>query len=952
MSVGEPVTSVALETGVITGNRRDRSFLVGTEKGRLIYHKPARFSQKDALLFPGDGTPVISIAWKGNYVAWADVCVVRVMDVSTQTAICQLQPPYGVGIEDPFPCSLFWRNERELMVGWADSCKIVRIEDAGNDVLSSSTSNKVARTIVSWQTDCIICGLFPLDDEHVIFLGYTPPEESEFLGEEEVNPDESMDSSLPRNVTNEPEMIIAKAKTGDIVCADVLSLKGVNLKGPFAYSLLTSYQCQNNSLDASKWQLKNYQQTRGGDRGNAPLLFVVSSEDVIVARVRDVNDRVRVALEQKNLKLAVDIAKDDRNSFKLYQYSDLLNLYLEHLLDRNMLSDAAAECARLIGPDQQLWDTWIQRFIEHRAVITLCPHIPVDVSRRLSLSSYEKVLTDLLSKQPKHFLEAVKMWSKVKPALFDHKNMIDRLQSLTNSRLSSSLQYLEEEEEEVEGGGGESVGGGKDHSGFLRGNKSYYLAALAHLYLLSNQHEKALNAYLQMNINTSASSSVDEKGGVTNVDREVMSEYRQIFELIEKESLFSAIENKIINLIQISKDLSGKLLLNNVDKLPIKQVASQLSVDARLLFWYLHLVFSDPTTRELYADVEQFEDLHRRQVKLYTEFAPSPSYLSKSQTNTSSPSEEAVNDVRSTEAIERRKRIFESDFITFMKSGLADLQQCLQECQTHTPHPLYAEMIFIYSVRGERRKALNLLLREIGDISLAIDVIEDQFDSIMLVEGGVKRQGTRFASAPIQQQSQSYITPGSSLNNEELWNDVIHFALDRPEFLPDLFDNLGVSRLDSEKVLRSLKPHLQIPLLRQRMVRMFRELVFKDDLFLSSKAILGDDALNLLRQKNHGQRRAIKIDSKQIRCSACLRLLSMDAGPLSSSQSNYLLPSEKSQILIWGPKNRPNAASMSVLSSEKSSASRSQQLCHDSGTVIFSNKLAFHRVCYDRISNG
>ena len=54
---------------------------------------------------------------EGNIVAWADLCTVRIMNIATQTAICYLSAPVGVGVDltasppsvlCPCPCLLFW----------------------------------------------------------------------------------------------------------------------------------------------------------------------------------------------------------------------------------------------------------------------------------------------------------------------------------------------------------------------------------------------------------------------------------------------------------------------------------------------------------------------------------------------------------------------------------------------------------------------------------------------------------------------------------------------------------------------------------------------------------------------------------------------------------------------------------------------------------------------------
>jgi hypothetical protein len=870
------------------------------------------------------------------------------MDISTQSAICQLQPSRGVGVDDPYPCHLFWRNDSDLIIGWADSCKILRIEE-GNSDLTSTT--KIARTIISWQADCIICGMFPLDDDHLVYLGYSPPDENEMAEFSSLSVEETA-----REFTNEPELIVANTKTGEIVSADVLPLRGVNMDGPFAYFLLSTYQCQNNgALDSLKWKLKNYEKTRGGDRGNAPLLFVLSSEDMIVARIRDVNDRVRVALEEKNLKLAIEIAMADRTSLRIYSFSDLLSVYLNHLLEKGTFLETAQECARLIQFDTPLWSIWIERFIQFHQLPTLCPFIPLE-KPRLDNSIYEGILIYLMETNSRYFLDLLKKWSKIKPTLFDHSVMIDRLHSLISSRQSSTeeptnrLYHFTEEDEMTS----HSLSTEQQQQ-----NRTYFLAAQAHLYMISKEFVKALNAYLQMNMNELSLHEESQKNGPeeSNSPLAQVAEHRQIFDLIEKESLFTAVENKIVNLIRISKELAGKLLVNNADKLPIKSIANQLSSDRRLLHWYLHLIFTDPTTREIYSDATEFSELHKKQVKLYAEFAPSFSYKRKDF------SKEVV-DVRSPEAILERKNIFETSFINFIKSGLVDLNYCLQECLNHQPKPLYPEMIFIFSVKGDRRKALNLLLTEMKNVSLAIDVIEDEFDSIMLVEGTFRRNAQRFNNPPViatvpeqpsadsSSSSSNFIQKelNSNNNNLELWNDLISYCLEHAEYLPELFDNLGISKINTEMVLKSLKQNASVPLLKQRIIRMLQSLVFKENILFSSKGILQDDALNLLCQKNHGQRRAIKIEPA-IRCSACLRPLSFEAGQLSVSSvvsegqqpNNHLrnlLPVDKNQIQIWGTRSYNSSSPTAALVTHRGN-----------GTIVFSNKLAFHKVCYEKIPN-
>eukprot|EP01032_Pedospumella_encystans_P020293 gene20293-23055_t len=401
ISVNEAVKAVCLEPSAnalrnseqqnTLSKNGDRAFLVGTSSGRLILHRPAgwfRQSQKEVVLFPGAGSAITAIKWEGNLVAWADVAQVRVMDISTQTALCQMSAPMGVGADEPYPCSLCWTSPRDLLIGWADNFRHVRISAAaagisGDNMNSGSSKNsskgvgakstggsdesKVATVVAEWMTDSLISGLHGFDAEHVVYLAYTPSLDEEVqdeMDEEELLMATGADNS---HSTNQPELVVAKLSNGQIVSADQLPLRGCNFHGPEAYMLLSSHQCKKHRQDASKWQLRAYQSQRGGARGYAPVFFVGSPQDFVVARVRDVNDRVGFALSQRDLKRAVDIARVDRTALTLYNYTDILRIYLTHLLEqRDAATTAASECFRLIGSDGAMWEEYVYKFIEYK----------------------------------------------------------------------------------------------------------------------------------------------------------------------------------------------------------------------------------------------------------------------------------------------------------------------------------------------------------------------------------------------------------------------------------------------------------------------------------------------------------------------------------------------------------------------------------------------------------
>ena len=80
------------------------------------------------------------------------------------------------------------------------------------------------------------------------------------------------------------------------------------LSSPLDVKLLSSYQCaEGEGRDYDSWSVGDTR--RGGARGKAPLLFIVSGgEDLIIGRVRTVDDRVAVYLGKGDLRQAVEAA--------------------------------------------------------------------------------------------------------------------------------------------------------------------------------------------------------------------------------------------------------------------------------------------------------------------------------------------------------------------------------------------------------------------------------------------------------------------------------------------------------------------------------------------------------------------------------------------------------------------------------------------------------------------
>ena len=352
--------------------------------------------------------------------------------------------------------------------------------------LSGQSGDVVARTITEWQTDFIICGISNFDADHVALLGYVPPEhDGPAVSVENKSVEGTATASYVSrgeddklDPMNQPELQIVNRTSGLVIYIDVLPISGSATRGPWSYSFLSTYHARlaeialaasvtsatTNDPSAStagaanasatmvgmrgggdlsaNWRIADLLGARGGSRSNDPILYILAPEDIVVARPKDVNDRVTTALKNKNLRLAAELAVNDRHNLTRFKFHDILTLYINNLLAAGKDALAAKECVRLIKSDAILWERWVYAFAKANKLHSIAPVMPTGVqdqkhpnvlSPRLPGMAYDLVLEEFLQASayhPEHFLMAIEAWSGVRPSLIDIDSWMARLQGL------------------------------------------------------------------------------------------------------------------------------------------------------------------------------------------------------------------------------------------------------------------------------------------------------------------------------------------------------------------------------------------------------------------------------------------------------------------------------------------------------------------------------------------
>jgi len=149
---------------------------------------------------------------------------------------------------------------------------------------------------------------------------------------------------------------------------------------------------------------------------------------------------------------------------------------------------------------------------------------------------------------------------------------------------------------------------------------------------------------------------------------------QSVFDLVINHGLYESAFENIVHLIGLNKKKAIAILVDNVDKLPVKRVVEKLSKNKLYLHYYLDAIFDkEPNLSQAF---------HTMQVVLYAEY-------------------------------EREK------LLSFLKNSqyisLAQAQKELQE------RNLVPEIVYILERMGQTKKALQLVLHAIKDVDQAIE---------------------------------------------------------------------------------------------------------------------------------------------------------------------------------------------------------------------------------------
>uniref|UniRef100_A0A3B5QKV9 Vacuolar protein sorting-associated protein 41 homolog n=1 Tax=Xiphophorus maculatus TaxID=8083 RepID=A0A3B5QKV9_XIPMA len=324
----------------------------------LLYERNWLNRWKTVVLHEGEGT-ITNVKWRVNLIAWANNLGVKIYDFSTKQRITNVLRDNASLRPDMYPCSLCWKDDTTLIVGWGTSIKICTVKER-NPTEMRDLPNRYVEIVSAFETEFFICGLAPLADQLVTL----------FFDEE--------DRARPRL-----DIIQPLPESCEEISSDALSVR-----------FYQDNECRDYRLEHSEGE---------------SLFYIISPKDIVVAKERDQDDHIDWLLEKKKYEEALMAAEISFKNIKRHDVQKIGMAYINHLVENRDYDAAARKCQKVLGKNMELWENEVYRFKTIGQLKAISQYLPRG-DLRLRPAIYEMILHDFLKSDYEGFATLIREW--------------------------------------------------------------------------------------------------------------------------------------------------------------------------------------------------------------------------------------------------------------------------------------------------------------------------------------------------------------------------------------------------------------------------------------------------------------------------------------------------------------------------------------------------------------
>uniref|UniRef100_A0A8C8G3E8 Vacuolar protein sorting-associated protein 41 homolog n=1 Tax=Oncorhynchus tshawytscha TaxID=74940 RepID=A0A8C8G3E8_ONCTS len=326
----------------------------------LLYEKNWLNRWKTSTLHEGEGT-ITNVQWRANLIAWANNMGVKIYDISTKQRITNVLRDNVSLRPDMYPCSLCWKDNSTLIIGWGSSIKICVVKERGHTELRDLPSRYV-EIVSAFETEFFISGLAPLADQLVTL--YFVKENSDHMEEEfRARPCLDIIQPLPEGYEE--------------ISSDALTVRNFQ-----------ENECRDYRLEHSEGE---------------SLYYIISPKDIVVAKERDQDDHIDWLLDKKKYEVGVIIIQSSRLHVGTLYFAAIYHL-CSVLMHYN-----CRKCQKVLGKNMELWENEVYRFKTIGQLKAISQYLPRG-DLRLRPAIYEMILHEFLKSDYEGFATLIREW--------------------------------------------------------------------------------------------------------------------------------------------------------------------------------------------------------------------------------------------------------------------------------------------------------------------------------------------------------------------------------------------------------------------------------------------------------------------------------------------------------------------------------------------------------------
>ncbi|XP_063306712.1 vacuolar protein sorting-associated protein 41 homolog [Pelobates fuscus] len=358
-----PIKIVAVHPQFAKSNCKQ--FVTGGNK-LLLYERTWLNRWKTTVLHEGEGN-ITNIKWRGNLIAWANNMGVKIYDIMTRQRITNVPRGDTSLRPDMYPCSLFWKDNLTLVVGWGKSVKVCSVKERHASEVRDLPSRYV-EIVSQFDTEFFISGIAPLCDQFVML----------FYVKETSDQKNKVFCARPRF-----DIIQPHPDSYEEVSSDAITVRGFQ-----------ENECRDYRLEYAEGE---------------SLFYIISPRDVVLAKERDQDDHIDWLLGRKKYEEALMAAEISQKNIKRHDIQDIGIAYIAHLLEKGAYDTAARKCQKILGKNMKLWEEEVIRFKKIGQLKAISRYIPRG-DLRLKPVIYEMILDEFLKTDHESFATLIREW--------------------------------------------------------------------------------------------------------------------------------------------------------------------------------------------------------------------------------------------------------------------------------------------------------------------------------------------------------------------------------------------------------------------------------------------------------------------------------------------------------------------------------------------------------------